>query len=223
MEFVVPNVGVKTLVNLTSSDMYKIFMFSEPYTCRSVNYWQSKFDNVNIDFNKWFACMFMNTMIPRKSVDFNWKIFHGQVNTENKLKAMHFSTGVCVLCKCQEENLEHLLIDCEQVYKAWQEVEYTLRYIADVTETYFEFTRFNMMVGYLKSGYQYEIMNVILSITRWIIWKRRCIEKYEKSKISLYEMISWIKREIYGHIDILLLTDRVKNRDILYGIIANLN
>ena len=44
MKFNVPNVGIKTLSKLTSSDLYKIFKFSEQYTCRSKIYWTGKFD-----------------------------------------------------------------------------------------------------------------------------------------------------------------------------------
>ena len=215
LEFVVPKVGSKTLLNLTSSDMYKIFMFSEPYTCRSENYWKTKFETIDIDFHTWFSCMFISKIIPRKSIDFNWRIFHGQINTEKKLKAMNFSNGICSLCKYKEENLDHLLIDCEQVQNIWQQIECILSRIANATATNLIFTRFNMMVGYLENGYRYELMNMVLSITRWIIWKRRCMKKYDKNMISLYEMELWIKREICDHVDILLVTSTNKNIELL--------
>ena len=71
----------------------------------------------------WFDCNFVNDLVPRKCKDFNWKIFHGQVNTETRLEKMNMSNGMCVVCENGKENLEHLLIDCRHVYSIWDAVE----------------------------------------------------------------------------------------------------
>ena len=159
--------------------------------------------------------MFMNKLTPRKCIDFNWKIFHGQVNTENKLKNMHFSTGLCSLCQYQNENLNHLLIECEKVYAVWQKIESIIKEIAIFTGKEFVFTRFNMMVGYLKEGFEYDIVNMVLSISRWIIWKRRCINRYDKRYIELQELEKWIKSEIVEHIEVLLTIRSTKHKELL--------
>ncbi len=44
-----------------------------------------------------------------------------------------------------------------------------------------------------------EIMNMILSLCRWIIWKRRCIQKYERKYIDICDLKKWVKSEIKKH------------------------
>ena len=76
-KFYVPMTGIKKLIDLTSGDMYKIFMFTELTACKATTYWTKKIPDINIDFDKWYLCNFMNKLTPRKCLDFNWRIFHG--------------------------------------------------------------------------------------------------------------------------------------------------
>ena len=60
-------------------------------------------------------CLLNCQITLRKCVVFNWRILHGQVNTESCLAKMKFSNGICRLCNIDLENLDHLLFDCEHV------------------------------------------------------------------------------------------------------------
>ena len=106
--FKIPNGGIKRLADLTSQDMYKVFKSKsyDPGTlCKPKKYWSEKFSGIEIDFNGWITYVLNNMICPRKCLDFNWRIFHGQIATENKLKHMNFSTGLCTICTTCYENI----------------------------------------------------------------------------------------------------------------------
>ena len=73
--------------------MYTILMFTNAVKSKSIDYWLHKYPEVNIDFDKWFKMNNMQKLGQRKSLDFNWRIFHGHVNTEIKLEKMKLSDG----------------------------------------------------------------------------------------------------------------------------------
>ena len=105
MEFKIPNAGTKSLSDLTSGDVYNILLLNRKTELKSKEYWNRKFINMNIDWEDWFSQNFVNRYIPRKCKDFNWKVFHGHVNTETRLLKMKFSDGICKLCHTGDENL----------------------------------------------------------------------------------------------------------------------
>ena len=82
-------------------------------------------------------------------MDFNWKLFHGQVNAETKLKAMGFSDGFCKICKIEQENTEHIFI-CKDIENFWSKLEETL----EIIDMNLPITRFQQMVGVLNEGYR---------------------------------------------------------------------
>ena len=90
MEFKIPNAGTKSLSDLTSRDVYNILLLNRKTEIKSKEYWNRKFINMNIDWEDWFSQNFVNRYIPRKCKDFNWKVFHGHVNTETRLKKWSF-------------------------------------------------------------------------------------------------------------------------------------
>ena len=81
-----------------------------------------------------------------------------------------------------------------------------------------EFTRYNIMVGYLQDGFIFEVINMILAITRWIIWKRRCVFKYDGRYVDINELERWIHQDVTEHIEVLLLIENVKNKEILNSV-----
>ena len=64
--------------------------------------------------------------------------------------------------------------------------------------------RNEILSGVLKKGNMYEIVNMILSVTRWIIWKRRCINRYENEYIDVKRLKIWICTEIIQHCQIVI-------------------
>ena len=56
-----------------------------------------------------------------------------------------------------------------------------------------------MMVGFLDNDRKYDTVNMILSMTRWIIWKRRCILKFEKVSQPHISIENEIKYTLKNH------------------------
>ena len=45
---------------------------------------------------------------------------------------------------------------------------------------------------------------MILSIVRWLIWKRRCLQRYENEYMSTFVLNEWIRQELKQHLQVLL-------------------
>ena len=73
--FLVPGHSIKTLGELTSRDIYGIFTSNVRNCSNSEVYWSMKFPNSEINFNRFFRNNFVNSFLPRKCKDFNWRIF----------------------------------------------------------------------------------------------------------------------------------------------------
>ena len=191
-KFEVPGQKSKELKDLTSKDIYQIFILNNKVSIASKRYWQSKFPNEEFEWQVWFKYNFVNKLLPRKCKDFNWRIFYGQVNTEMRLKKMKYSNGICTVCNSQEENLEHLLLSCTGIQEIWKEIEKVVKLIHDDIEL----STCIILTGFFKEQVFGKLVNVIMSICRWNIWKRRNLYKYEKQSMSTDQCLKTIKIEV---------------------------
>lgn len=214
MQFEIPSVGIKMLKDMSSSELYSIFMYSENVEMKSKDYWSNKFSNIIVDFESWFTFILNSKIIPRKCLDFNWRIFHGQINTENRLKHMKFSNGMCCLCQLKNENIEHLLTDCIDVQTVWTNLENIIDYIFNMNKTLHKFDKIVGLLGEVQCEKD-EVINMMLSIARWLIWKRRCLFKFDDNYINQPTLLIWIKNEIKEHVKILLKSEYVKKNSTL--------
>ena len=121
--FQIPGGGQKPLCTLSAKGIYKILLNSTDMGVRSKEYWSDKFRDFTaiIDWEIWFHVNFINVCMPRKCRDFNWKLFHGCINTEMRLKQMTFSNGICKMCGIHDENVEHLLYTCSKLSGIWED------------------------------------------------------------------------------------------------------
>ena len=101
---------------------------------------------------------------------------------------MKFSDGYCKLCNTERENLDHILIKCSHISDVWVRIEQIV-YILWETDC---MTDFNKIICYMKHEKLHEVINMILSSSHWIIWKRRCINKYEGEYIDLESFLKGI-------------------------------
>jgi hypothetical protein len=60
-----------------------------------------------------------------------------------------------------------------------------------------------IMGGYFKEGPESYVVNLILSMCRWGIWKRRNVIKYERTNETIYECVKNVTSEIRNHCKIL--------------------
>ena len=81
--------------------------------------WETHFSD--IDWVQVYRIMGQKT-IPRKIREFQWKIINWAVYTENRLKHVASTDGLCCLCGTEVETVTHMLVDCETVREYWTAV-----------------------------------------------------------------------------------------------------
>ena len=208
-EFLVPEVGIKSLSDLTAKDIYNIFLLNKFPVMPSKQYWLDKFQLDNINWESWFSVNLTNKLLPRKCKDFNWKVFHGLVNTEVKLKHMKYSDGFCKVCRSGLiENLEHLIYECPNSYRIWNNVEEIIK----------KWLGFSYTMGKIQSlagvwetksntiSAEVLIINVLASISRYHLWKVRSSIRYGNESISFTGSARMLKWSLVQHMKLLKLT-----------------
>ena len=205
--FSVPGVGIKQLQDLSSRDIYNIFLLSQGLDLKSKDYWAKKFTVEEHDWKTWFAQNLTNKMLPRKVKDYNWKLFHGLINTESRLKRMKLSDGICKICNDQvSEDINHLLLECNGSKNLWNILE-------EVIMNSFNFV-INIQFKEVISGYwnpnnfhstsETNLINVLLSICRYHIWKIRNCIKYGNETVSFVQSVKRLKFDLINHANLLL-------------------
>ena len=208
----------KNVYDLTSKDIYNIL--SDNYVeIKSKTYWQGKFQNVQFDFDVWFSNLFMSCVMPNKILDFNWRIFHGQVLTEKRLFKMKMSNGICIVCKKEIEDIFHLLLFCEHVQYIWNFVE---KVTSIIESNNVNLTVFKKMIGNIEKEDKFDLYNLIVSIVRWEIWKYRCYLKRDVNAVR-YNIICKIKLAICEKLNMLQMSKVKVNRAVLNNLLRHIN
>jgi len=209
MEFNIPNKGNKPLNCLTSRDVYDALLLNKIIDINSKQYWIRKFENYNINWEEWFIQNSVNKLIPKKCRDFNWKIFHGLLNTEMRLKKMKYSNGICKMCDNEDENAEHLLYKCTKVFSLWKYTEHVVQTCVNAEYTISDFHKIAYMdINYIENSF----INMLLTICRWSIWKRRNINRYEGKYLNEFQSMALLKNELKNHM-IILSTGNMSNNN----------
>ena len=163
------------------------------------NYWKNKLDDENIDWDTWISANIANKITPRNCLDFSWKILHGLINTESKLKIMKLSNGICKMCTSNSsEDLMHLLNECKHARIIWKNIQY----IFDKWGVGLKIDSNHIITGFRPRNLtpEADFINAILSITRFHIWKIRNRVKYGQENITIQENINSLKYCIIQHL-----------------------
>ena len=198
-KYVVPGYGEKPLADLTSKDIYNIFLLKDMPEMKCFNYWKNKLDDENIDWDTWISMNITNQSTPKNCLDFNWKLLHGLVNTEKKLKTMKLSNGICKMCNSNSsEDLTHLLCECEHAKIIWN----NLQNVFDKWGVGLQIDKSHIISGFRPINLTQEanFINTILSITRFHIWKIRNKVKYGQENITIHENINSFKYYLTQHL-----------------------
>ncbi len=145
-----------------------------------------------IDWPQVYDIMSLKTL-SRKAREFHWKIINRAVYTESKLKHWVDSDGTCCLCGSEEETLMHMLVECEMVEDFWVTVIRLIRKHANQ----FQYSDGRVILGCTNlnttmSRDEQTLANTIILNAKWIVWKRRCIQRYEGVLISQQNMYNWL-------------------------------
>ena len=202
--FNVPGVGIKLLSELTSKDLYTILLQNKITSIPTKEYWENKLQTENINFDNWIQTNINNKFMPRNCCDFNWKILHKLVNTEVILQKMQYSDGKCKVCDSNiPENIDHLIYECSTVKPLWNLIA---AICSDWLGEPFAITKNLSLSGEWQNTPTENsiILNVIISITRFHIWKIRNLIKYGEEKVSPISNIKRLKWSLGQHFFLLV-------------------
>ena len=210
MQIDIPNVGTKTICDLTSKDIYKVFLLNNVPIIPSKQYWFEKFGTNEIDWDTLFMVNSINVFMPRPVKDFNWRLTHGLVNFNSKLHHMKnkdgspFSDGNCGVCTGGIlESGQHCIYECPNSTRLWKKVEGALSYTEEKQVT---ITSQHAMTGFWKDGTSDLILlkNMVIGITRFHIWKVRNSIKLDGKSIDINGSCNILRTTLINHIGVLL-------------------
>lgn len=129
---------------------------------------------------------FRHFIHERKSIEFHWKVLQRAIYSEEKLKIMGKSNGLCKICNVENETLCHLLFECRIVKPVWKKMQNLLCSITDVNVI---FNAKNVIIGFDNVAIPDNenvrtIYNFVTFIAKWHIWKHRNNVKYGNSNIQ---------------------------------------
>ena len=123
-----------------------------------------------------------------------------------RLEMMNLSTNICDVCNNSIEDIEHMIFNCENSNQLWNKVGEILD---SLFSDGFHVSRVNSILGIWQDGNNeydrktLEFINVILSITRFHIWKVRCSIKYGREQISFLQSMRQLKYSLLSHLFLL--------------------
>ncbi|XP_059070690.1 uncharacterized protein LOC131860311 [Cryptomeria japonica] len=134
-------------------------------------------------------------MVLPKAGAFLWTTLHGRILTGERLKLIRIARpNVCLLCKENEETVEHLLFWCSYTKKVWDWLLNNLQY---------ESVRSQSLKGFLLAWpacykkSKWSILWVVSSaMLVWHIWKERNRRVFNEEALSLDLLIPKIKTTI---------------------------
>ncbi len=188
-------------VDINGLSLKKLKQILVPKLCVSVceQYWQDKFGD--IEWNDVYD-IYNNPLLERKIKEFNWKILNKCLSTENRIKYFAESDGVCKLCSIEDENVEHMLFNCDALGEYWSCVFRLLKCVLSsikVDEQIF-------FLGFNKEEHPIlntrHVLNFVLAESKWIVWKRRCIIRYDNKWLTDKQMVCMIESRLLQRIKI---------------------
>ena len=113
---------------------------------------------------------------------------------------MRLSDGVCKICQTNQEDFEHMIIQCQGLDRIWQKSTDTIKAI----KPNFNLNRNALFFGNTTDEIEMNtLINTVLSITRFEIWKRRCTNKYAGKLVPIVSCENLIITKILEHLRII--------------------
>ncbi len=189
----------KDIAKLTSKEVYSRLQNKKVKT-RWEAEWEEKFGDTNW---KTVYDKVSNKLIERKVGDMQWKSINYGLCTEQKQKKMRLSDGFCKLCTVDEETVEHMFYECDLVDRVWVEIDRVIKEVWKVN-----CVRLKDIIFCLTHAEKDNNVNMILEFiimsTKWIIWKRRNLTKYEDKWTSQSDIVKWVFSYLLNRANILI-------------------
>ena len=212
----VPGKEPKLLKDLTSKEIYDIFLDHKKPEIMAKGYWNNHaFPGHTFDWEEWGTCNFTNRLMPRKCADHNFKLYHGYLSTESRLKRMRFSNGNCITCGhhgiTSYENALHLYMECGYRQKIWKLLQNAIQ---KAVGRHFTFSKLEVMAGFFNTNFsenERQVINVITTMCRYQMWLIRNAAKFQNNFFTFEESYLKLKYFICNHIETLQLSKHTNN------------
>ena len=215
-----PDGSLKSLESLSSRDIYSIFLHKKSPIDLSKIYWKNKFAGRDINWESWSRYNLENKLTPRNVLDFNFRIRNNLINVETRLQRMNYSDGKCSLCQLahekgqldhvENENLEHLLINCLYKKKIWRLIDSVIKRSFGNNVT---ISKFEVLCGVINDDLHSNDVNIIstlIAMSKWHLYLMRNITKNECKEVTFIECCFKLRYYLSSHIKLLIMSKKVK-------------
>ena len=135
---------------------------------------------------------------------------------------MKYSDGLCKICKTgQYEDIKHLLYGCNEIKETWKLIEEIIQnsFGHPIKINYNESISGFWNTNAIHTKIQLCLINVLLGICRYHIWKIRNSIKYGNENINFIQRRRILKFDLKTHIHILISSVNTQNiKGILKGL-----
>ena len=114
---------------------------------------------------------------------------------------MRKSDGVCKLCNQGVGNIEHLFVSCPKLGKFW---EHLAECIEITMSNWIRVSLEIIVTGLTSDDADYPVINMIVFICKWELWKQRNVYVFENNLISLEILWKVCKGHIQPHVGSIL-------------------
>ena len=124
------------------------------------------------------------------------------------------SNGQCHFCKNEIESLMHLFYRCHKIKHVLDELKHIFN---SIFEKNIVLVEENLIIRVYEGEITEDLllMNLVICITKWVIWKTRNYIKYNKSIYREAIVITNLKNELIINIQMMIKNPAVRN---LYNI-----
>ncbi len=172
--------------------------------------WEKQWEDMygSQDWNRIYKSL-KNKLADRKSIDTHWKSLTFGLNTEEKLKKMKLSNGMCTSCTVEIENVEHLFYGCEILDRTWISINKLCQTIWKVNINNDKMIILSNCEE--ESNAICEVVEYIIMCVKWVLWKRRNLIKYDDKWYSDTETEKWVLNYIRERTELIVKTTLKKD------------
>ncbi len=152
--------------------------------------WEEKVGEIQWD-NIYMAMK--NKLVDRRSKDVHWKSIVYGLTTDTKLSKMKRSNGLCIFCDIEMETVEHLFCDCELIEMTWATISKLCKELWNIScDSVKRICLIDLDEIVNNDNNAKNVVEYIIMSTKWIVWKRRNLLKYEDIWINDSDTKDWV-------------------------------
>ena len=155
----------------------------------------------NFPWNKIWELSF-SKVLDNKLMDFQWRLAHHILYTGKRIKDWGMGDGICPVdgCRCVE-TLDHIFWECPKVKPV---LEWTEKIFKNLVGRNVAFRRHLFMYGFPGINCSKQVFNriwFVFCVTKFSLWKSRCLLVFESQVQSDQELLSIIIKAVKNRIE----------------------